>query len=360
MAQNFKCIDLCLLLHNILKIEDIELAVEVTNRSVQRSFSLRDAATVWLNCLQNPSYARYLLVSILQELEKGTLQASTLPSEFVMRRLWTLPQILLYLYSQFHIVTAQQNAPNFLHCLPEFSSHENISDRCLLMIKQYFKRNMAQLGGSEWLTLEQLTHPSLTGKEALHSQQSVMFSNQVNIVLVDSIGSHDAKPTDPRSPLISAAMESRLAKHNTLQSLFDEASIELDLLKCFRPSLSDPGTVVIISCAGTAIFSPKKGDSSLVIGTSKSANISLRTVCPTAALQHLILTFDADKCSSLISNIGYEQSVFYMIYKPGFKSTAVDLRPGGKLFFNLTHNYESRPVMVAVYIYGFPLLMYVF
>lgn len=97
-----------------------------------------------------------------------------------------------------------------------------------------------------------------------------------------------------------------------------------------------------------------------MIGTSKSANISLRTVCPTAALQHLILTFDADKCSSLISNIGYEQSVFYMIYKPGFKSTAVDLRPGGKLFFNLTHNYESRPVMVAVYIYGFPLLMYVF
>lgn len=360
MAQDFECLDVCLLLHNILEIEDIELAIEITNRSAQQPFTLRSAATIWLNCLQNPAYARSLLLSIFVELEKGTVQASALPAEFVMRKLWTLPQILLYLYSQFHIMTAQQNAPSFLHCLPEFSSQENSSGRCLLLVKQYFKCKIAQLGGSNWLTLEQLIHSAPSGKESSQLQRSVAFSKRANIVLVDSSSSGIIKAAGPTSQPVSPTLEARLVKYNTLQCLFDEASIELDLLKHFRPSLSAAGTVVVISCAGTAVFSPKKGDSLLVIGTSKNANISLHKVCPTAALQHLILTFDSDKASSLVANIGYEQSVFYMIHKPGFKSTAVDLKPGGKLFLNLTHNYESRPFMIAVYIYSFPLLMYAF
>lgn len=364
MTPNFRCIDICLLLHNILKVEDIELALDITNRSVQQSFTLRDAATVWLNCLQNPVYVRHLLVSILREFEKGTIQPSALPAEFMMRKLWTLPQILLYLHSHLHALTTQQSASDLIHCLPEFSFQENISDRCLLMVKQYFKCNAAQLGGNSWLTLEQSVHLNPPEKDMPPLERNVAFSQCANIVLVDSAGSRDARPASTKSQLVSPTIEARLLKHNTLQCLFDEASIELDLLRYFKPSLfdpdPDPGTVVVISCAGSAIFAPKKGDTSLVIGASKRANISLHKVCPAAAMQHLILSYDADKGSSLVSNIGHEQSVFYMLYKPGFKSTALDLKPGGKLFFNLTHNYESRPVMIAVYIHSFPLLMYAF
>lgn len=343
-----------------MKIEDIELALEITNNSIQQPFTLRDAATIWLNCLQNHTYVRHLLVSILRELEQGAIQMSALPSEFVMRKIWTLPQTFLYLYSNLHTLTAQQSAPDFMHCLPEFSFQENTSERCLLMVKQYFKCNAAQLGGNHWLTLEQLTKIPPSEKESHHLEKSVAFSKCANIVLVDSADSRDSKSPNSKSQLLT--IEARLLKHNTLQCLFDEASIELNLLKYFKPSFFSPhpdsGTVVVISCAGSAIFAPKKGHASLVIGTSKSANISLHKVCPTAAMQHLVLSYDTDKSSSLMSNIGYEQSVLYTIYKPGFKSTALDIKPGGKLFFNQTHNYEHRPVMIAVYIYSFPLLIY--